>query len=96
MKGKNYQLVVITPVLPLKESGKVEEEIKKALLDEKAKVQKVENWGIKDFAYPIRQLKRGSYWIYHFQSPSFQSEKFGVFLNRKKEIIRYLLLKEES
>ncbi len=96
MEIKKYQLVVVTPVLPTKKLEKVKAAVKEALVKEGAKVKEIESWGIKDFAYPIEKFKKGAYWIYHFQSPSFQSNKFNVFLNRQKEVIRYLLLKEEA
>ena len=96
MKGQKYQLIVVTPVLSAQKLDRVEKAVKKALTEEKGAIEKVESWGIKDFAYPIEKFKRGAYWIYHFQASSFQSKKLNVFLNRQKEIIRYLLLKEEA
>ncbi len=69
------------------------EEIKKA----KGKIEKEENLGKKDLAFPINKETQASFWVWRLilkDKVSFSS--INIFLNREPEIIRYLFLRERK
>ena len=92
MEEKNYELVIVIPAG--KEGKKVKDAVKAALSKDGAKRIKTESWGVKEFAYPIEKASKGSYWIYSFAASSFSTDKLNIFLNREKQIYRYLLLRK--
>jgi len=94
MEKKNYELVVVTPVLDAKGSKKIQADVKSALEKGGAAKVAVKPWGIKEFAYPIGKNTKGSYWIYSFAAAAIETDKLNVFLNREQQILRYLLLRK--
>ena len=53
-----------------------------------------ENFGIKDLAYKIKKLDKGDFWVFEISGKeAIKTKNLVLFLNRDKQIIRYLMLK---
>ncbi len=87
-------MVVVVPVIASKDEKKIKDAVKAALVKDGAKKVKIETWGVKEFAYPIEKSSKGAYWIYSFAAASFSTDNLNIFLNREKQIYRYLLLRK--
>jgi len=55
---------------------------------------KSEHLGIKDLAYEIADNKKGDFWQWNIEKEDgINFKEFNLYLNRNKDIIRYLILK---
>lgn len=93
---KKYEFVFLTQAGLKKDKleavfSDLEKEFKKA----GGKVEKKEDWGKKDLAYPIKKQSQADFWIWWLNFKD-KVNLFSVntFLNREKNIIRYLFLRE--
>ncbi len=94
MDGK-YEFVFLTAPDIKKEHreeifSRLDEIIEKA----KAEINKKEDWGEKKLAYPMKDYKSASFWIWHLTSnePGFDFSPVTTYLNRQDDVLRYLLL----
>ena len=96
MNSFKYQLVLVTdPGLEKKDREELMDKISSLLGKEEAKIKEQENMGLKDLAYPIRKLAKGDYWRLTMEAAKkIRLSELNLFLNRDKNVIRYLILKE--
>ncbi len=93
----NYRyevVVVLNPKAELKEKEKslklIEEEIGKLGYQ----LETREDLGTKTLAYKIAGRQKGDFWVFTIGGKeAIKSKEFTLFLNREKNIIRYLILK---
>lgn len=84
----HYELVYIVD-LSVAEPDKVMEKIA-ALIN--LKKLKVDDWGVKKFAYPIKKQKQGHYFVTKFVLESHLLPSFKEKLRWFKEILRFLVI----
>ena len=85
----DYELVVI-----LKEEGKeVLDKVKKAVTGTGGKVVKVDEWGKKDLAYPIKKQKEGVYFLLNLSISADKVGEFNKFLTTNEQVLRHLLIR---
>jgi small subunit ribosomal protein S6 len=97
----NYELtLILDPDLTTDAQKKLVTKIKKIIedpsVDEKGKVEKTDDWGKKDFVYPIAKKNFGYYLLVKFSASG--KGVIGVDKKLKSEegILRYLLVKRED
>lgn len=96
-KATGYELVVVSDAgLEKSQVKSFLESIKKELKMAKAVNISLKEIGVKDFAYPINKKTKGLYNIFTFSSSGLDLDGFYTYINRDKNILRYLLLKENS
>lgn len=80
----------------------VEEEARKALIEEinnifvnlDSIVTKVNEWGIRDLAYEIDDLRKGYYVLLNVEATAEAVKEFERVSNIKEDIIRYIAVAE--
>ncbi|MGI6758284.1 MAG: 30S ribosomal protein S6 [Bacilli bacterium] len=80
----------------------VEEEARKALIEEinnifvnlDSTVTKVNEWGIRDLAYEIHDLRKGYYVLLNVEATAEAVKEFERVSNIKEDIIRYIAVAE--
>jgi len=91
-----YELVVIiSSQADKKDREKLTNLIKKKITSLKGKVTKVDDWGVRDFTYPIKKQTKADYVQFNF---SLEKGKLAVFkkeLQSKEKILRHLLIKAD-
>ncbi len=96
-KKIKYELVVVSgKELDKSQVKSLLESIKKELIKAKAEDVSYKEMGVKDFAYPIDKKTSGLYNIFTFISSGLGLNDFYTYINRDKNILRYLLLKKKS
>lgn len=96
-KEIEYELVVVSSnELDKSQVKSLLESIKKELTKAKAANISHKEMGVKDFAYPIDKKTSGLYNIFTFISSGLGLNDFYTYINRDKNILRYLLLKKKS
>ena len=98
MKEKNkYELmVIIKPMLPEIVRMGVESKIIEVLESGEGKVGKVDVWGKKHLAYPIKKHAQGYYILYSFEALPQDIDNIDKAFKLNKEILRYLLINKEK
>ena len=67
--------------------------VEKILKDNKGKVVKMDNWGKRKLAYPIKKEDHAVYVYYDVELPGESVSKVESVLNITNEVLRYLLVK---
>lgn len=67
--------------------------VEKILKDNKGKVVKMDNWGKRKLAYPIKKEDHAVYVYYDVELPGESVTKVENVLNITDEVLRYLLVK---
>lgn len=92
---REYELaIILQPELKAEDREKLLEKIKKIVADADGKVEKVDDWGKKELAYPIKKFHEGYFLVLSLScspqgAPEIQ-EKVGL----DEKIIRNLLVLE--
>lgn len=93
---RDYELVlVIDPDLTGTDQKKLLSQVKKIIEELKGKVEKTDEWGKKELAYPIKKKNLGYYFLLEVKLPSDGPGKIEGKLKLEEKIIRYLLVKKE-
>ncbi|MFH0936951.1 MAG: 30S ribosomal protein S6 [Candidatus Daviesbacteria bacterium] len=75
----------------------MEEKARKELLESVAKklekIEKEDQWGVRDLAYPIKHQTKGYYAHYEFESQPSAISSIDKNLKIEEDIIRYLLVR---
>lgn len=96
-KATEYDLVVVVDAgLEKSQVKSFLESIKEELTKAKAMNISFKEMGVKNFAYPIKKKTSGLYNIFTFNSSGLDLNGFYTYINRDKNILRYLLLKRNS
>ena len=93
---RDYELtLVVDPDLTSEKQKKLVTKIKKIITDLKGKVDKTDEWGRKNLAYPIKKKTAGYYFLLAIKLPVEAPIEIEKKLRLEEEIVRYLLVKKE-
>jgi len=93
---ENYELtLVFDPDLSAEDQKKLTEKIKKIIEDAKGKVEKTNDWGKKELAYPIKKKKMGSYFLWEIKVAPDDLDKIDKKIKIEEEVLRYLIIRKE-
>lgn len=91
--NKTYELAVILhPDLEIDVTGGLAK-VEKILGDNKAEIEKTDNWGKRKLAYQIERQDHGIYVFYTVSMPGENVAKLDSTLNITTEVIRHLIVK---
>jgi small subunit ribosomal protein S6 len=88
-----YELtVVVSGAVKAEKRADVISSLKAMAEDSNGKVEKIDEWGLKDLAYPINHQWSGWYVFFLLKLPSSAIAKLQMNLGREKTILRHLLV----
>ena len=94
---REYELtLILVPKLEDKDLEKLQTNIKKWLEENKAKVQKSEDWGVKRLAYPIAKNQEARYLFYTFKAEVAGFSELEKKIGLEEKILRYLLIRKDQ
>jgi small subunit ribosomal protein S6 len=94
---RDYELtLVLDPDLTSENQKKLTEKIKKTIEELKGKVEKFDEWGRKELAYPIKKKKMGFYLLWEIKLPEKAPPELNKKLKLEEEVIRFLLVKKDT
>jgi small subunit ribosomal protein S6 len=93
---RKYECTFIINPEKDEEKNQIVEEIKSYLEKNKAKVTKVDDWGIKELAYEIDGHTNGFYTVIDFESDSGIVNDFKENLRKNSNILRYIVVVKEK
>lgn len=98
MTGKYEFVFLAAPDMEKEQREEVFKRLEERIKKTKAKITDKEDWGEKKLAYPIKDNKSASFWIWHLSSKNteFDFSPVNTYLNRQDDILRYLLLTKKG
>jgi len=91
---RQYELtLVLDPELTSENQKKTLSQIKKLVTDFKGKIGKVEDWGKKTLAYPIRKKTSAIFHLFKLDLPEESIKGLDQKLRLEDNLIRFLLVK---
>jgi len=93
---ENYELtLILDPDLSSEDQKKLTEKIKKIIEDTKGKVEKVNDWGKRELAYPIKKKKMGFYFLWEIKLTPGDLDKIDKKIKIEEGVMRYLIIRKE-
>lgn len=93
---RKYEIMfVVRPDLDDEGRKKVIENFTNILKDNNAEIVKVDDWGLKQLAYEIRDFRKGHYVVVNVVAPITAVNEFDRLARISEDVIRYLIVKEE-
>ena len=74
---------------------KASKRVEKIFTDNGGKVAKIDNWGKRKLAYPIKKNEHAIYVFYIIEFPAASLQKVESILNITDEVIRFLITKPD-
>ncbi len=90
---RKYEFVFVLPKLEEKAKKELLKKIKDLFVEQKGKIEKEDNWGLKQLAYRIKKQTEGDYFLFLV---SFKPGIFGKIeekLKQEENMLRYLLVR---
>ncbi len=94
---RNYEsLYIIHPEVVGDELTAMVEKFQKVLTDQAAEIHKLDNWGVRKLAYPIKKVERGNYVQTLFCAEPEVIAEFERRLRLDEKILRFLTVRFEE
>jgi len=93
---RKYECTFIINPEKEEEAKQIIEEIKAHLEENKVKVKKIDEWGIKELAYEINGHNNGFYTVINFESDPEKVKIFKEFMRKNNNILRHILVVKEK
>lgn len=94
---RDYELIyIVSPSVAEEQLPTTLEKVSKFITDKGGTVDKVDQWGKKKLAYPIKRFTEGNYVSAHFKFDPSAARDLEGNLKLTEEVIRYLLIKKDE
>ncbi|MAG59608.1 30S ribosomal protein S6 [Candidatus Woesebacteria bacterium] len=94
---QDYELTfVLAPDLAEAKQKEITTSVEKEVKGAGGKAQKIEKWGKRDLAYPIKKHAQGIYFFLGISLPREKVSTFDRFLQTKEEFLRHLIVKVKT
>lgn len=92
---EHYEILYILPIsLTPEETTPFVEKVATFIKDNGGEITKDDNLGKQKFAYPIKALTHGYYFLYEFDLPKAHLSKLNRSIQLMPEVVRYLIVKK--
>lgn len=93
---RKYELVVIfSPETPSEKQKKLVSQLKDLIQGVKGEVVKVDEWGKRELAYPIKKCTEAVFFLFNLNLPAKAPAELEKKLKSEEEILRCLLVRKE-
>ena len=94
---EKYEIMYILSATLTDEARKAEiEKLHKILADNKGQVKEVKEWGLKDFAYPMKKQTKGYYVIIKVTADKACLDEFTRLAKLDNQVIRHLITVDQK
>ncbi len=94
---KNYELMyILAPNLDEEATKAAIESLNKIITDNGGSVTKVNEWGARDLAYPIKKQTRGYYVVVNFTADNHVLDEFDRIVKLDTRVLRFLITVAEN
>ncbi|MEN6444692.1 MAG: 30S ribosomal protein S6 [Candidatus Cloacimonas sp.] len=93
---KDYELMLIlTPALSLEEAKAMNDSLLSFVTDNGGEIIKIDPWGKRMLAYPIKKFREGYYFVDYFKLDSLLIKKWKALFNINENIIRHIFVAKD-
>lgn len=93
---EHYEILYILPIsLTPEETAPFVEKVAALIKDNGGEITKDDNLGKQKFAYPIKTLTHGYYFLYEFNLPKANLGKLNRLLQLTPEVVRFMIVKKK-
>lgn len=94
---KKYEIMYIVNA-SLEDAARKEvmDGLHKIITDHEGKIEKVDEWGVKEFAYEINHMKKGYYVVMNVTANNEGIKEFDRLARINHSIVRYMIIKTEG
>lgn len=92
---KFYDLLIVFDVAG-KKREKILKEVEAVILEKGGVVEKIEEWGVRRLAYPIKRRQDGFYLILRFTALPERIKVIEDLLRREEEVLRFLATRRKE
>ncbi|MEO0271226.1 MAG: 30S ribosomal protein S6 [candidate division WOR-3 bacterium] len=94
---REYEMMfILDPELDVEKRKEIYNKLENLIKENGGEILKVDDWGIREFAYPIRHKNSGFYSVWEFKS----GPELPIFLRNQirliREIFRVMILRKEN
>lgn len=94
---KKYEIMyIVNASLDDAARTKVMEDMHKIITDHKGTIDKVDEWGVKEFAYEIKHMNKGYYVVVNVTADNEGIQEFDRLTRINPNIVRYLIVKMQG
>lgn len=94
---RGYELTfIVRPELDEAGLAAVEDKVKSFVTNSGGQVARVERWGRRQLAYPIKKIGEGQYIFMRVQLPTQAPRELERQLRLTEDVLRYLLVREDE
>jgi small subunit ribosomal protein S6 len=91
---REYELVyIVSPELSEEETSSLVERVNQFISSRGGVVDKVDNWGRRKLAYPIKSFREGNYFLTQFKLEPGLTRDLENSLRMSEDIIRHLVVR---
>ncbi len=90
---RKYETLFVIHPDRVEEKDSVLEKITEIITKDQGQVLKVDEWGMRKFAYPIEKKKHGYYILMEFASPAETPDRLTQNFRLDERIIRFIVVK---
>ncbi len=88
--------LVVNPDLTSDNQKDLQTKIKKIVSDLKGEVKKIDDWGKKEFSYPIKKAHFGFFSLWTLELPEEGISSLDKKIREEENVFRYLLIRKED
>lgn len=89
---KYESMVVVTPKMGEEHARKENEKVLSFITEHGGEIEKTDEWGKRDLAYEINDLKEAYYYVNHYQLAPEKVKELEQFYRINEAIIRYNII----
>ena len=94
---KKYEIMyIVNASLDDDARKQVMENMHKIITDHSGSIDKVDEWGVKEFAYEIKNKKKGYYVVINVTANNEGIQEFDRLTRINPNVVRYLILKTQG
>ena len=89
---KYESMVVVTPKMGEEQAKKENQKVLSFITERGGEVEKTDEWGKRDLAYEINDLKEAYYFVNHYQLAPEKVKELEQFFRINETVIRYNII----
>ena len=94
---KKYEVMyIINESVEAEKRAELIESLAKIITDNGGTVNKTDEWGMREFAYPIDYMKKGDYVVVSFEADNECVKEFDRLMRINSSVVRFLITRDEA
>ena len=94
---KKYEVMyIINESVEAEKRAELIESLAKIITDNGGTVNKTDEWGMREFAYPIDYMKKGYYVVVNFEADNECVKEFDRLMRINSSVVRFLITRDEA